>query len=441
MRRTLRTAVVALLGLTALAAPVAGRLGFPDPVNKHAGTIEEVYVQITIAAILVFLFVFGLFAFILVRFRESSGRGRATFEKERDNIKAEATWTLIPLAIVLWVGVISYQALVDLGELGDEPTDDPLIIDIRASQWVWQADYPDSGVRVLAVASPNIEALLNDPFVVPADVPLLFRVTANDVIHSFNIVELRQTLDAVPGQINELLVRHGLAQGEYFTQCKEDCLTPGHSYMHAFVKAVPMDEYEQWIEDTLAGAAAGLVQNVPVEGSASGLEPLQGTQIAKGAHVIVQVTNADSAPHSYTLGNDTQEASAGGLATFELDPTETGTLALSDDSGHEVSFSIIEPKEASVQLADFSITPSTLQLEPGSLYVIQVENGGGVPHNLYIGANGADGKTEAIWNTPNIVGGESAALLVVTGTGQSFDMWCAVSGHYGLGMHGTVSVV
>jgi cytochrome c oxidase subunit 2 len=441
MRHPLRAAVVALLGLTALSAPVAARLGFPDPVNKHAETIEGVYFQIVLAGILVFLFVFGLLAFILVRYRESGGHGRVTFEKERDNIRAEATWTLIPLAIVLWVGVISYQALVDLGELGDAQVDDPLVIDIRASQWVWQADYAESGVRVLAVASPDLESLYDSAFYVPADTPLLFRVTGNDVIHSFNIERLGHTVDAVPGQINELLVRFGLPAGEYFTQCKEDCLTPGHSYMHAFVQAVPQAEFDAWVVDTLAGAAAGLVQTVPVEASAADLDARQGTKVAKGAHVIVQVANNDTVAHTFTLGNESRDVPPGSLATFELDPTETGTLELSDDAGNSVTFTIVEPTQVSVELDEFAIAPATLRLESNTVYVIVVENAGSAPHNLYIGANGADGKTDAIWNTPNIVGGESAGLLVVTGTGASIDMWCAVAGHYGQGMHGTVTIV
>lgn len=439
MRRSVTAALVALFGLLAVSSPALARLGFPDPATERAAVIEDVYYQIMLAGIIVFVVVFALLAFILLRYREKGGKGRATYEKERDNIKAEAAWTIIPLIIVMWVGVISYQALEELETLDGSTPEADLVIDIIASQYTWTAQYADSGVRVFANANSDLSKI--DDFVIPADTSILFRVTATDVIHSFNVVDLGQTLDAVPGQINELFVRHGFPEGQYFTQCKEDCLTPGHSWMRAQVTAVPMQDYLAWTEETLAGAAAGLQQNAPVFFEQDGLRALKGTQLARGASIIVQVGNNQSAPHTFTFGEESMEILPGQLGVFEYAPDAVGQVTLSVDTGESLVFDVVEPTVIDVELGAFVISPDSLDMEAGGLYVLAVENTHNTAHNLYIGMSGGDGVTDAIWNTPTVGPGESVGLLVQPREASSLEMWCQIPGHYAAGMYGDIVIV
>ncbi len=428
----------ALLTLLFGAGTASARFGFPEPTTARSEVIEGIYFQIMLAGIIVFLFVFALLAFILVRYRDG-GKGRATYEKERDNLKAEMVWTVIPLIIMLWIGVISYQGLVQLDNMDESfDMDNAVVIDITASQYAWQAEYHDSGAKVLAAANQDLMAI--DPFYVPADTPLLFRITAVDVIHSFNVHALGTTVDAVPGQINELYVHDGLPASEfpYFTQCKENCRTPGHSYMQATIYSVSDAEYAQWTEDVLSGKG-GLQQVVPVEYDGSTITPLGTDLLARGATVHLQVLNAAGSATEFTFAGETITVPAQGLDTFQVTIQETGTLTV-EGGGASLDLTAVEPTRISVDLGAFVLEPSNLALEANTLYVIDVTNVHSVPHNLYIGMNGADGNTDAIWNTGNLAGGDAESIIVVPNEAGTLDMWCAISGHYAAGMFGTVTV-
>ncbi len=426
-----------LLALLAAAVPASARFGFPEPITERARLIEDIYVQITVAGIIVFVFVFALLAFILVRYREG-GKGRATYEKERDNLKAEMVWTVVPLIIMMWIGVISYQGLVTLDDIdGTFDESEALVIDITASQYAWQATYHDSGASVLAVANFDFDKI--KPFYVPADTPLLFRITAVDVIHSFNVPALAHTIDAVPGQINDFIVREGLPEGNYFTQCREDCLTPGHSYMQAQLISVPEAEYQQWTEETLAGAAAGLEQVLPIQWDGSSFSAIKGVQAAKGATLFLEVLNDSPSAIDVTFQGETLTVPAGALNTFETMVEETGPMVVSG-GGQEFTINAVEATVIDVDLGAFIIEPGTLELQAGTLYILNVANVHNAVHNLYIGMNGADGNTDAIWNTGDLANGQSQSILVEATEAGTLDMWCAVPGHYSAGMFGTVTV-
>lgn len=430
--------LAALLVLLGTAGTASARFLFPEPTNERAQIIENIYFQITLAGVIVFLFVFALLAFILIRYRDG-GKGRATYEMERENLKAEMLWTIIPLIVVMWVGVISYQGLTELDNLDDSfDMDNALVIDITASQYAWEASYVDSGARVLAVADPDLMNI--DPFYVPSDTPLLFRITAVDVIHSFNVPALGTTIDAVPGQINDLYVHDGLPASDlpYFTQCRENCLTPGHSYMQARIHSVSQAEYDQWTEDVLSGAG-GPQQVVPVQYDGSSLTPLGTDQLARGATAHIQVLNEGDSAVDFTFNGETLTAPGQGLATFTYPVVETGTLTL-EGGGASVDLQAVEAERVNVDLGAFIIDPETIQLEAGTLYMLNVENVHNAVHNLYIGMNGADGKTDAIWHTANLANGQSEVLVIAPQEAASLDMWCAVPGHYAAGMYGTVTV-
>jgi heme/copper-type cytochrome/quinol oxidase subunit 2 len=429
----------ALLALLGVAAPAAARWGFPNPVTQRAEIIEGLYAQIAIAGIIVFVFVMALMAFILIRFRDG-GKGRATFEIERDNLKAEMVWTIIPLIIMLWIGVISYQGLVQLDNLDDSfDMDSAEIIDITASQYAWQASY-DSGVQVLAVANPDLMSI--DAFYVPADTPLLFRITGVDVIHSFNVPALGTTVDAVPGQINELFVHEGLpakASPGYFTQCRENCLSPGHSYMHARIISVPQAEFDEWTEDALSGAG-GPQQVVPLFYDGATLAAMNTDQIARGATARIQILNDAETAVDFTFNGQTISVMGKGLGTFDAFPVvETGTLSVTGGDATADLFAV-EAERVSVNLGAFIFEPNNLALEAGTLYMVTIENVHNAVHNLYIGMDGADGKTDAIWNTGALASGQTETIIIYADEAGNLDMWCSVSGHYSSGMYGTVTI-
>ena len=73
------------------------------------------------------------------------------------------------------------------------------------------------------------------------------------MIHSYWIPALNGKKDAVPGRTHHLTLEAD-EPGTYVGQCTEYCGL-SHAYMRMIVRALPQDEYDQWVEDQLAEAA------------------------------------------------------------------------------------------------------------------------------------------------------------------------------------------
>ncbi len=455
MRKTTVGSVLlaSLAALLALAGNAAARGGMPEPETGRGQIIESIYYQIYVAGVIAFLLVMALLLWVIFRYRASSGVGRATFEKERENLKLEMTWIVIPLGVVLWVGGISYSGLVDLDE-GVAVEDAFTEIRIVGSQWNWEADY-GQGVSVFADPAPGTgEVADGNVFLVPANVPVLFNVTAIDVIHSFAIQEVDEETGRLGAQIgmvdanptgphkyNHMVVT--FETGEYYVQCKEMCFNPGHAYMRARIVAVPVGEYDDWLEQKQLEAGADLVERLGLEiGDGTLTTEREDIAVANGARLIVQVLNGGSGASTVSVsGTDaTVTVDPGAMGTLVYDTTEAGTFSFEASTGGSVPFEVIDATPVSFDLGDFFFDPEELSLEGGQTYLFQVRNVGETIHNMFIGDFESASEQEVFWNSITIGPGNTASFIVTPESGVSFDTWCNVPGHYELGMFGVLNV-
>jgi cytochrome c oxidase subunit 2 len=113
---------------------------------------------------------------------------------------------------------------------------DELVVEVTGFQFGWRFDYPDYGVS-------------SSELYLPRDRQTLFKITSQDVIHSFWVSEFRIKQDAVPGRWTTLRVTP-TEVGSYRIRCAELC-GYAHSAMYAPVIVVEPPDFEDW----LAGAA------------------------------------------------------------------------------------------------------------------------------------------------------------------------------------------
>ena len=80
----------------------------------------------------------------------------------------------------------------------------------------------------------------------PVGEPVLIRLTAADVIHSWYVPAFFFKRDAIPGRVNEF--EFTIEQpGTYGGQCAEFCGLL-HSQMFFTIRAVEADQYQAWID-------------------------------------------------------------------------------------------------------------------------------------------------------------------------------------------------
>lgn len=152
------------------------------------------------------------------------------------NTRLEIIWTLIPLAIVLWLAVIGAQSLADV-ERRDPAA---LQVDVYAAQWSWRFEY-DNGV-------------VSNDLVLPKNQQVVLRLHSEDVIHSFYVPEFRVKQDVLPGGpefTRELRITPTI-EGQFKVRCAELC-GQLHYDMLADIYVVSGSEFQAWMDESLAG--------------------------------------------------------------------------------------------------------------------------------------------------------------------------------------------
>jgi uncharacterized cupredoxin-like copper-binding protein len=226
------------------------------------------------------------------------------------------------------------------------------------------------------------------------------------------------------------------------------CLNPGHAYMRAAIRAVPAAEFAHWKAERSACAGEALQQSFHVKlGAGNRLETADGAPL--GAQTVLAgtclkfdlapnpapVTFTASGGHTKTIPANTRADSFFGFKV----PT-TGNFTVYANDGPTVTFTAITATRVEVDLADFRLNPVEVKLEAGKSYLIEATNVHSVVHNLFIGHWDGKGAQSVLAKSPDAVAAGTVGPFVANLPAGTYDMWCNVPGHYGLGMVGKVVV-
>lgn len=209
------------------------------------------------------IIVFGAMFYSIYAHRKSRGVTPAQFH---ESTKVEILWTIVPFFILVGMAVPATSTLLEVYNTEDAEID----ILVTGYQWKWKYEYlQDEGENVSFFSNlkTSQEEIYNEddkgqfylldvdePIVIPVDTKVRFLVTAYDVIHAMWVPELAVKKDAIPGFINETWTR-ATETGIYRGQCAELC-GKDHGFMPVVVNVVEREEYDQWLAEKQAQAAA-----------------------------------------------------------------------------------------------------------------------------------------------------------------------------------------
>lgn len=227
------------------------QFGFPEPVSPTAIDILKIHTLTSSIGAVILLIITGVVAYILFFHRKSRG-----FQPDLMMHKSAFSrwaWLVVP-ALVLGVDLtIAGNAERVLRTLWLVPQDaDMMDIKVTAHQWWWEYEYPDHDVKIESRYTPEEQAgdlylrEVDNPLVLPTHKKIRFLHTSADVIHAFWVPELGMKKDAIAGYITETWTEIK-KEGTYRGQCAELCGT-WHARMPVVVKAVSMDEFNQWVD-------------------------------------------------------------------------------------------------------------------------------------------------------------------------------------------------
>jgi cytochrome c oxidase subunit 2 len=210
---------------------------FGDEASTAAPQIDRLMDIMIILSSYVFSGVCVALGYALIKWRVKPG-DESDGLPIHGNTRLEIVWTVIPTVIVLFAGLYSWVVLDDI-EAKDA---DAQIINVYSQQFAWTFGYPEEGNKWS-------EGDLH----VPVDRQVVFKLHAQDVLHSFWVPEWRIKKDNVPGITTEAVVTPDKI-GHYQLVCTELC-GYGHATMRASVTVESEADYKKWV--------AALPQKVP----------------------------------------------------------------------------------------------------------------------------------------------------------------------------------
>jgi cytochrome c oxidase subunit II len=269
-----------------------------DPRSPQSTAIFELFTRTLVLCGAIFILVAVLVVLCVVRFRRRPGREASRTEGDK---RLEIGWTLVPLAILVWLLVATARAMA----VADPPADRPSDLTVVAHQWWWEARYPSG-----AVTANEIH--------VPVGRALVVRVESDDVVHDFWVPALGRKIDAIPGRPVSVWLEADQV-GIYLGACAEYCGAE-HAWMRIRVVAQAPDEFAAWQDHERMAASA------PADGPAARGAQLFGTKACIGCHAIRSRDDTRVGPDlthlagRATLGSGVLENSPVALARWLQDP-------------------------------------------------------------------------------------------------------------------------
>ncbi len=217
------------------------------PAGEVAQSQYDLMILSTVIMIVVIIAVIAIYLIAIFRFRRKKGDENKIPKQVEGNHVLEIIWTVVPILLLLILAVPTVTSVFKLADtsVADKKNKDgghdALVINVRANLYWWEFEYPDQKV------------ITSQDLVVPTDQKVYFKIHSSDVKHSFWIPSAGGKMDTNVDGINEFWLefdgdKSKKAGGVFYGKCAELC-GPSHALMDFKVKALPENEFNQWMDD------------------------------------------------------------------------------------------------------------------------------------------------------------------------------------------------
>ena len=305
---------------------------FFSPHSAQTQSIQSVFLLVLLIAAVIFLIVAAGVCYSIVRFRSRrpvSGDAASAPEPRQifGSPKLEILWTVVPIAIVTGLFVVTVRGMVFIDAPQDSPRSPDIVI--TGHQWWWEARYPNG---VLTTWDIHI----------PASHRLRARIESGDVIHDFWAPELARKMDAIPGRWGYIWLEAD-SPGIYAGTCSEFCGAE-HAWMRFRVIAQSQLDFDAWMVQQAAPSPA------PTGLAAEGAPLFQTKKCADCHTVAATAPSSEKGPSLAHLAR--HETLGGGIA---LNTPANVTLWLTDPQaakpGNRMPSTPLTPDETRALLA------------------------------------------------------------------------------------------
>ncbi|MEW6306380.1 MAG: cytochrome c oxidase subunit II [Verrucomicrobiota bacterium] len=245
-------------------------LGLPVLASKHGQDVDSFIIYIHWLMILLFVGWLAFFCWTLFRFRRSN-HPKADYVGAKG---ATSTYLEVVVAIIEAVLLIGFAIPLWAKRVDEFPSEkEATVVRVVAQQFGWNFIYPgpdgEFGRQEFNLLTPSnpLGQDKNDPkskddvttlndMHVPVDKPVIVHLTSKDVIHSFKVIAMRTTQDAIPG-IRIPTWFTPTREGRYQINCAQLCGNGHYNMSLGFMTVESAEKFDTWVkEKSKTGAAS-----------------------------------------------------------------------------------------------------------------------------------------------------------------------------------------
>ena len=250
-------------------------LGLPVLASENGQEVDDLIIYIHWLMIALFVGWFGYFLYAIWRFNAKRSP-KADHHGVRSHLSNYVELVIAGIEVVLLVGfaIPMWARAADITKLSDENKKNAVTIQVVAQQFNWNVRYSGKdGVfgkqDMKFISETNLFGVdFSDPsskddvqispaseIHLPVGKPVVAYVSSKDVIHSFKVIAMRVTQDAIPGMRIPCWFKP-TKEGHYQINCAQLCGN-GHSSMSGgFLVVESQEQYDAWLAKKSAAGAA-----------------------------------------------------------------------------------------------------------------------------------------------------------------------------------------
>jgi cytochrome c oxidase subunit 2 len=237
-------------------------LGLPVLASEHGQSVDQLIIYVHILMIVLFVGWLGYFGYALFRFHQSRNP-KADYFGVRNHASnyIEGAVAIVEGVLLLGVAVPLWARAVD--KLPDKSQ--ATVIHVVGQQFNWSALYAGKDGEfgrqdMHLVNSTNLFGLdYTDPLTkddvavvalgemhVPVGKPVICYVSSKDVIHSFKVIAMRITQDAIPGMRLPVWFTP-TKEGRYQINCAQLCGNSHSGMATGFLVVENQADFDKWL--------------------------------------------------------------------------------------------------------------------------------------------------------------------------------------------------
>ena len=220
----------------------------PENVSTFGQGVDNLFNAIYYLTAVVFILVMATLIAFLVKYRHQEGKKAAYIE---GSTTLEIVWTAATTVIVFVLAMFSYPQWNKIKSPTQFPENPEVVVQVSGKQFNWDMTYPGPDNEF----GTDDDLELENNLYVPVNAVVHIRLTAEDVIHSFFVPNLRLKQDALPNRFIDVWFEATKA-GTYEIPCAELCGFQ-HSGMLGYLHVLDEEEYDAWVQERWPQQAEG----------------------------------------------------------------------------------------------------------------------------------------------------------------------------------------